>query len=163
MSKLLKLSRLNWSERWILAQTAIMLPLTALSLRLTGLRRSQRILSYFIPHDSAPKTAQSESTLSQAFRINQLVNIAVRHGLYPANCLQRSLMLWWLLRRKGIQSELQLGTRKESGRFEAHAWVEVAGVVLNDNEDVRRRYAAFNRPIILTEVESRWVDTQVPP
>src|SRR5262245_32902185 len=118
----------------------ILLPLTALTLRLLGLRRSQRIFSSFISHNSARKTERFEATLTQALHISHLVSLAVRHGVYPANCLQRSLALWLLLRRQGIQSELQFGTRKNAGRFEAHSWIEIEGIVLNDTGDVRQRF-----------------------
>jgi len=40
-----------------------------------------------------------------------------------------------------------IGVRKATGRFEAHAWVELRGVVLNDSADVRERFAAFDRAI----------------
>ena len=149
MKKLRKLLRLNRGERWTLAQAMILLPLTALALRLIGLRRSQRIFSHFIPRDSDCKTEGSEASLNQALHISHLVNLAVRHGVFPANCLQRSLALWWLLRRRRIQGEIKVGTRKVSGRFEAHAWIEVDGVVLNDSDDVRLRYAPFDRAVNL--------------
>ncbi len=145
MRKLRKLLRLNSSERWTLAQALILLPLTALALRLMGLRRCQRILSRFIPH--TPKTERFETTLDQALAVSRLVGLAVRHGIYPANCLQRSLALWWLLRRRGIRSALHFGARKEAGRLDAHAWIEIEGVVLNDSNDVRLRFAPFDRPI----------------
>jgi hypothetical protein len=155
VEKLRKLLRLDPGELGTLAQAVILLPLTALVLRLAGLRRSQRIFSRLIPHDPARKIEWSEMALAQALRISHLVDLAARHGLYPANCLQRSLALWWMLRRRGIQSELQFGTRKADGRFEAHAWIEVAGVVLNDSGDVRLCYAPFDRAITIVEAGRR--------
>ena len=151
MRKLRKLLRLDSGEIVTLAQAMILLPLTALALRGAGLRRSQRIFSRLIPHDPARKTEWSEAALAKAIRISRLVDLAARHGIYPANCLQRSLALWWMLRRRGIRSELQFGTRKADGRFEAHAWIEVAGVVLNDRDDVRLHYASFDRAITVVE------------
>ena len=148
MKKLRKLIGLNPGDRRTLAHAMILLPLMALALRLTGLRRSQSIFSRIIPHNSARKPEQSEAALTQALRISQLVGLAVRHGIYPANCLQQSLALWWLLRRQGIRSELYIGTRKEAGRLDAHAWIEIEGVVLNDSSDVRHRYEPFDREIL---------------
>jgi hypothetical protein len=153
--KLRKLLRLDPVEIGTLAQAVILLPLTALALRLAGLRRSQRIFSRFIPRDPAWKMEWSEAALAHALRISRLVDLAARHGVYPANCLQRSLALWWMLRRRGILSDLQFGTRKASGRFEAHAWIEVAGVVLNDRDDVRLHYASFDRAITVVEAGRR--------
>ncbi|MGH9754003.1 MAG: lasso peptide biosynthesis B2 protein [Blastocatellia bacterium] len=159
MKKLTKLLRLDPGELGTLAQAVILLPLTALALRLAGLRRSQRIFSRLIfpggPHDPARKIEWSETAIAQALRISRLVSVAARHGVYPANCLQRSLALWWMLRRRGIESELQFGARKTDGRFEAHAWIEVAGVVLNDSDDVRLCYTPFDRAITVVEAGRR--------
>jgi len=41
-----------------------------------------------------------------------------------ATCLTQALVLHILLRREGLQSTLHIGVRKDSGHFEAHAWVE---------------------------------------
>lgn len=124
----------------------ILLPLAAIALRLTGLRRSQRMFSCFFLN-SVRETERAEATLARALHISRLVGVAVRHGGCRANCLQRSLALWWLLGRKGIYSELRIGTRKEAGLLTAHAWIETEGVVLNDSSDVRCRYEPFDREI----------------
>jgi hypothetical protein len=63
------------------------------------------------------------------------------------DCLPRSLMLCWLLRRRGIDSQLHIGVRKGNGKMEAHAWVERNGVILNDQPDVNERFAAV-RPVV---------------
>jgi len=57
------------------------------------------------------------------------------------------MTLWWMLRREGIPGELYIGARKEEGRFEAHAWVELGGQVLNDGAEVHQHYARFDAPI----------------
>jgi hypothetical protein len=57
---------------------------------------------------------------------------AVGRTLTPvpdARCLLRSLVLVDMLARRGIGASFVLGVRKE-GDFEAHAWVEKAGVAL---------------------------------
>ncbi len=76
-----------------------------------------------------------------------MVNIAAAYGLYRATCLPRSLTLWWLLGCQGISTELRLGARQVAGQFEAHAWVEYQGAVLNDTEDVQQRFATFDVPV----------------
>ena len=81
----------------------------------------------------------AEQRLS-ARRIAWLVERAAQLVPWPATCLRRSLVLWAQLRRHGIASELRVGFR-QAERFEAHAWVELAGVPLNDAPDVRTRYA----------------------
>lgn len=57
------------------------------------------------------------------------------------------MTLWWLLRRRGIPVQLRIGARKTGTQFEAHAWVEMDGRVVNDSEDVRIRYSPFEGAI----------------
>ena len=57
------------------------------------------------------------------------------------------MTLWWLLRRDGVAGELHIGARKQGERLEAHAWVELAGIVLNDTAEVHHHYSRFDAPI----------------
>jgi hypothetical protein len=75
----------------------------------------------------------------------RMVRIAVGYNSVWTNCLKQSLVLWILLRSQGITSVLRIGVRKESEKFFAHAWVEYAGIVLNDTDDVHQRFQAFDR------------------
>jgi hypothetical protein len=53
-------------------------------------------------------------------------------ALYPghAACLERSLMLYWHLRRAGVPVAFRMGVQMYP--FLAHAWVEHDGVPIND-------------------------------
>ncbi len=135
--------RLSWSERRLLAQALLLLPLTSLGLRLMGFRRCHALLARL-----APRVTDPSAGMGRARVVTRMVDVAARHGIFEPTCLPRSLVLWWLLRRRGLASELRIGVRKEAGRFEAHAWVELQGVVLNDGGDVHERFAAFARPIL---------------
>jgi hypothetical protein len=85
--------------------------------------------------------------ITDALRYGQtlakLVDIAARHSFFRSNCLVQSLTLQRLLRRRGIKSQLRIGVRRQQGRFEAHAWVEFAGVPMNDIRNVKERFAPF--------------------
>jgi hypothetical protein len=143
MSKLAKLFELTWPEQRLLFLALVLLPMTALGLRLFGFRRTQAALA-------APGfkgAAADDSTLSQARKIARMVAAAARHGPYRASCLPTALTLGRLLYRQGIGSELRLGVSKAAGRLEAHAWVEHRGLPLIEDGDVHRQYAAFERAI----------------
>ena len=58
-------------------------------------------------------------------------------------CLQRSAVTVWLLRQHGIDAELLIGIQQYP--FEAHAWVEVDGRVVNDKSHVRETYDVLDR------------------
>lgn len=140
-----KFLRLARRERVLLVGAILLLPVTALGLRLAGFRRWQRALSNLSPEGRA---LAAGDPLEQARRTARVVGIAVRRGFYRANCLPQSLVLWFLLRRQGIESDLRIGVRKNANQCEAHAWVECLGQVLNDSEDVSDRFMPFSSAII---------------
>lgn len=71
------------------------------------------------------------------------------------------MVLWWLLHRRGVGSNLLIGVRRRPGSpsgsrtLDFHAWVEHDGVVLNDVADVRDRFATFSHPIAPREATWR--------
>jgi hypothetical protein len=58
-------------------------------------------------------------------------------------CLQRSAATTCLLRRHGIPAEMVIGAQQLP--FKAHAWVEVAGQIVNDKPYMREIYAVLDR------------------
>jgi hypothetical protein len=58
--------------------------------------------------------------------------VAMAAALYPghAACLERSLLLFWYLRRAGVSVAFRMGVQMYP--FGAHAWVEHEGVAIND-------------------------------
>ena len=65
---------------------------------------------------------------------------------YHGTCLDRSLLLWFVLLQHGLDGDLRIGVaRSEDGSgIDAHAWVEFDGLVLNDAPDVATRFAVFD-------------------
>ncbi len=147
MSKWRQLRGLSRPERRLLVQAAVALPAVAVLIRLRGLGPCQRLLARLTPAVNKSVTKADGSAESLARAVGRIVTAAAAHGPYRANCLQRSVVLWWLLRRHGLESELRIGARKEGGRFGAHAWVEFSGRALNESRDVGARYAVFERPV----------------
>lgn len=60
-----------------------------------------------------------------------------------AACLQRSAVATWLLRGHGVAAELVIGYRPVP--FESHAWVEVAGIIVNDRQQYQKFFAVLER------------------
>jgi hypothetical protein len=61
----------------------------------------------------------------------------------PVQCLQRSAATVCLLRQLGAPAHLVVGARHFP--FQAHAWVEVEGRVINDKLSVIETYAVLDR------------------
>jgi hypothetical protein len=145
--------RLSAAERRIVLAAAAMLIATRAALRLVSFRAWKAVLQSTIPHQppqahvpAADKDAMRPSALEPSQPAGVLVRLdaaASRHLIFRARCLERSLVLWWLLRRRRIPAELCIGASKQTGNFEAHAWVELDGTVLDDSEEARRHFIPF--------------------
>jgi hypothetical protein len=136
---------LSWAQRRLLAQAWLLLPLTAVGLRLFGYRRVQTVLN------PAPAAAAGREDLPAAQAVARIVQAAAGWSLVQASCLARSLVLCRLLRGQGLAGNLRIGVAVPdgpNGRLAAHAWVEHQGVALNDSQDVERRFAAFDRALL---------------
>lgn len=140
------LRRLSIGELLLLGQAPFALPASALGLRRYGLRRVQGFLGR---RPAPPSGAPPAQRLLAARRLTWIVQTAAAYGPWPANCLQRSVVLWWYLRRRGLAGELRIGVRRdpETRELAFHAWIEYEGAVLNDDPAVRQRYATFDRAI----------------
>ena len=123
-------------QRTVLLAGAAM-PVFWLGLRVLGLPRFQAILQ------RRPVARSSSMPLADMQALGELVNIAARHTLGPRTCLTRSLLLGWLLQRRGVQSQLRIGVRLTQGALDAHAWVECEGIPVNDRPDVSAQFASF--------------------
>lgn len=139
-----RLRQLDRGELGLLLQAPVLLPLASLALKRWGLRRVQATLpGTFRPYpDPATRQAAAE-------RLAWCVQVAAAYAPWPANCLQRSVVLWWFLRRRGLEGDMRIGVRRDpaSGALDFHAWVEHGGVVINDRRDIRRLYATFDAAI----------------
>ncbi|MBP6824689.1 MAG: lasso peptide biosynthesis B2 protein [Acidobacteria bacterium] len=137
MNKLAKLKAMSGNERRLLLQAWLLLPVVRIMLWLAGYRRTFASLKFLLRLSGDQNDANLAETASrdwhqQAATFGRLVNGAATHSLIVVNCLPRSLVLWWMLRRAGLAVDLRIGVQKEADVFAAHAWVEYAGVPVND-------------------------------
>jgi len=94
--------------------------ISAISVRLLGFNRTLvRIESL------GSRRTQKAADCTMAIRR------ARRYGLFRGNCLSQSLALVWLLRRSGHDGTIRIGVKPAGGRMLAHAWVELAGEVID--------------------------------
>ncbi len=127
-------------ERLTFLQALFLLPLAGVLLRFGRYQslvvRLEKMTPVINPRSGAVALLEARQTAV-------MVNAAARRGIYDATCLRRSLVLWWLLRRRGIVGTLRIGAHIEAGAFSAHAWVEFQDEVINDEPDVRERYVTM--------------------
>ena len=145
--------RLSGYERGVALEAAGGLLATWVGLRLAGFRRWKTVLAWLAPSPSVTARQTAAAQREAAQTIARISAAAARNFFFDTNCLEQSLVLWWLLRRRGIAAELRIGARKEFERFEAHAWVEVDSAVLNDASAEHQHFVPFDGPI--TPLEAR--------
>jgi hypothetical protein len=70
-------------------------------------------------------------------------HVAVAAAFFPgrAVCLEQSLALYLLLRRRGVPAELRLGVQVYP--FYAHAWVELDGEPVNEDRETVEKFRAL--------------------
>lgn len=140
--------------RGLALESASVLTLTWLGLRSLGFRRWQELLSQLTP--AAPNTVEISEALRDRCRAIARVGQAVaRHLPFETNCLDQSVALWWMLRRRGVAAEMHIGGRKEDANFEAHAWVEVGGYTFPEMSGGHPPFTPFDRPIEPVETQAR--------
>lgn len=120
---------LTWGERRLLLGLMLGLLVVAAMLRVLGVFRTRRWLERFSNH-AAFRVADSDG-LRAAERLAELAAIAGRRGAITVTCLRQSLLVYWLLRRRGFAPDLKIGMRSLDGVVDGHAWVELGGVALN--------------------------------
>ena len=86
-----------------------------------------------------PRTADREICL----RVRGMVDRAQMYYPKKAMCLQHSAVVTCLLRRRGVPAEMVLAAQTFPPK--AHAWAEVAGEVVNDNNSVKSEYRVLKR------------------
>ena len=140
--------RMDRGDRRLALETAAALLATRMGLRLAGLARWRALMVRQTPIKPGVQASTAVEVGRQAAAIQEAVS---RHLLWQPSCLEKSLVLWWQLGRRGIAADLRIGARKEDGRFEAHAWVEMNNVVLNDSGETHTHYERFDGSILTLE------------
>ena len=138
--------RLSRDERRDFVRGFVLIPWAAVYVRLFGVRKLERAAGENAESNAGAGQTGNEQ-LAKARAAARMIEAASRNGIARGNCLSKSVALWWLLKRKDISAELRIGARKAGRELEAHAWVELDGQILNDADDVRDSYAAFDGPM----------------
>jgi hypothetical protein len=135
---------LSKSDRALVIRAMFLLSVVATSLKMVGLRRTQ---SWLTRNSLAPMVPPTEQTRANVRRTAQMVAVACRRHPLRSSCLPRTIVLWSLLRRRGIAADVRIGVRCDAeGAVKAHAWLESNGEVLNDAGDIGSQYLPFNGP-----------------
>jgi hypothetical protein len=129
--RLAGLVRSAWPRRGVVAEACFGLLAAEARLRLLPLKR-QGMLGLTPPADALPAKATAkpgEAERRAALDVGWAVTRSAAYLPFPARCLAQALTARAMLRRRGVGSIMHVGVaRPDETAFEAHAWLEAAGV-----------------------------------
>jgi hypothetical protein len=145
LQKLRKFRSLGNEERSLILEATLLPVLISTGIGLFGVGRTQGWLRCWASRGK-PKQAQPDpwAEILMARRAQRRATRVIGFG---GTCLPRSLTLWSLLLRRGLQTDLRVGFRKLEGKVEGHAWVEFQGIPLNEDQQIAQTYSSFNDPV----------------
>jgi len=128
--------------RELLLEAAVLPILIAASFRLAGVARTQAWLRRWarLGRKRAP-VPDPQATIRSARRLQRIAGSLTGLG---GTCLVRSFTLWTLLLRRGVGADIRIGLRKSEETFEGHAWLERAGMPINEDAAVVATYSAYH-------------------
>ncbi len=135
---------LDWRQRRILIGCSLGATAMHAGLALLGYARVRRIVEACSRH-RAPGPA-TPSDVASAKELAWLAALAARQAVGEAACLRRSLLVYGLLRRRGLLPVLQLGIGPHVATFRAHAWIELEGTPLLDSDAMFRPFVRQATP-----------------
>lgn len=138
-STLARFAALRTQEKWLFIRAVWTLPMMICAMRFVALRRVQR----WIERPDQPFGNKKAALRMNPRIITRITFAASKYGLVRGNCLSRSLILCYLLRREGYDARLRLGGRQEGKSFEAHAWVELNGEPVDERDEIRSSFVPF--------------------
>lgn len=131
--------------------------LKAIALGQLALLRAQRSLrsvpvgGLVDPGSADAVTSLELDDLRRARLIAQGVMRASRRGVFRPTCLVRAMAISQRLEAEGVKgAAVRVGVARQDGKFAAHAWVELCGEILGDDEAHVSGYQAI--PVKLSDL-----------
>ena len=145
MQRWRRFRRLSGFERGVVLEAAAGLPIAWLAVRLLGFRVCKGAFDKPRVGTLCNSHFSEAVALDGARRIAHLADVTSLNLFFRTSCLEQSLVLCRTLRRRGMSADLRIGARKEANRFEAHAWVELDGIVIDGGGAEHLHFVPFER------------------
>jgi hypothetical protein len=146
MGKTLKFLQLPFGHQKLLYQAMVVVGLIRVGLWIMPFRMVTRILSVLTRRDVPDSLGETIASRDPDYKVAWRIKMVSR-WIPGATCLTQALATQLLLRRRGQVSDLRIGVAKgESGKLEAHAWVELNGRVIIGKLPDLYRYINITHP-----------------
>ena len=114
--------------------------LIGLSVKIWGFQSVLRVMDRVADLLTASRPEDVETFVEQT-RLG--IKKVKRNPVFAGKCLSRSMLLHFILRRRGVDSVIRIGVNLTRQEFKAHAWVERHGRPVNARDDIGSKYSAF--------------------
>ncbi|MDJ0649131.1 MAG: lasso peptide biosynthesis B2 protein [Xenococcaceae cyanobacterium MO_188.B19] len=152
MKQLFKLFFLRPGDIFLVLRTSILLGLVRLGLWLLPFANLQKFLATLSQLLSPSKRSGDSENKTINFKVKKIiwaVNVSSKYMPGKVKCLARALTTELLMNLRGYEPELRIGVAKgETGKLQAHAWVESQGKVLIGQLEDLARFQVLPLPTI---------------
>ena len=128
--RLRKAGQLSAREWLLLLQAGGWLVVVDLGLRMVAVKRLIGFLQGRAGVTDSARPAAPDSGGLAPDRVAYLVERVARAYPFAPTCLKKALVLYALLKRRGVDVKLIIGATKTDRKLDAHAWLEHQGRVL---------------------------------
>lgn len=119
-------ARRPWREQMGTVEAAVFLMSAVFLTKFVRLSYWRSKLGQLGNEERADQSADHAADHVQAAKVSKYVRRAARHMPFNAVCLPRALATCWMLKRRGISSELFIGARGSTNNgIDLHAWLTV--------------------------------------
>ncbi len=144
ISKIRTFFALPIAHKLIFIKIVFFVSFIQISLKTIKFKRTFRFLKFFTKENlRAPENERQIVRRHKNFQY-----LFHKQMPYLGKCLARSLTLWFLLKRKGIETDLKFGMKKKNNQLLAHSWLEYKSKVLITESEINDNYVPFSESIL---------------
>ena len=135
MAKLTTLKSMSGHDWLLFLEATLLLAFARFCVRFIKIRHYVKLLGPLCDETAARDTNANQQSRDEILAIGQQIKRAANNVPWQAVCLPQAMVGKWMLRRRGISSEMFLGlARGESAELKAHAWLRAGDVPVTGTE-----------------------------
>jgi hypothetical protein len=127
-------------HKWFLFKAIILIQIIRFHIILIGYKSVMSVLNRLIPK----KKIYNNNSLNLAY-YNSIINRVYKLPTPFCNCLAVSVGFGFILRKKGINTEIIIGVKTETTTIRSHAWLEYNGIQIPHNANNYKEFTPFSR------------------
>lgn len=143
---IVQIYKLPFAEKWTLLRALNLAFFLRIGFKTIGFNKTIKILKLF---GNYTQEKQAENLIAGELEVYQkLIQLAYKFPAVIFNCLSVCTSYWWIMRKKGIVTQMKFGMLKQDGKLKAHAWLNYNGKTLTLNPEIELIYTPFGAGIL---------------